>query len=137
MLLCGGLNVYPRIIEEAIYQHPGIEEVIVIGIHDEYRGQSPKAFVKLKADSGAATLEQMKDFLKGQVGKARDDQRVGNSLGPAAELPSANCRKRNFTTRKRENTLLKNEAEESRVLNAALIMRAGASQSMRHHPSPS
>ena len=29
MLLCGGFNVYPRIIEEAIYQHPGIEEVIV------------------------------------------------------------------------------------------------------------
>ena len=42
MLLCGGFNVYPRIIEEAIYQHPSIEEVIVIGIHDDYRGQSPR-----------------------------------------------------------------------------------------------
>jgi long-chain acyl-CoA synthetase len=69
MLLCGGFNVYPRIIEEAIYQHPGIEEVIVIGIHDDYRGQSPKAFVKLKADSSAITLEQMKDFLKDKLGK--------------------------------------------------------------------
>ena len=38
MLLCGEYNVYPRIIEEAIYQHPGIEEVIVVGIHDDYRG---------------------------------------------------------------------------------------------------
>ena len=85
MLLCGGFNVYPRIIEEAIYQHPGIEEVIVVGIHDDYRGQSPKAFVKLKANSGAVTLEQMKDFLKGQVGKARNDQCVGNSRCPAQD----------------------------------------------------
>ena len=69
MLLCGGFNVYPRIIEEAIYQHPGIEEVIVIGIHDDYRGQSPKAFVKLKTNSSAVTLQQMKDFLKERLGK--------------------------------------------------------------------
>lgn len=69
MLLCGGFNVYPRIVEEAIYQHPSIEEVIVIGIHDDYRGQSPKAFVKLKANSSAVTLEQMKDFLKDKLGK--------------------------------------------------------------------
>jgi long-chain acyl-CoA synthetase len=69
MLLCGGFNVYPRIIEEAIHQHPSIEEVIVIGIHDDYRGQSPKAFVKLKANSSAVTLEQMKDFLKDKLGK--------------------------------------------------------------------
>jgi long-chain acyl-CoA synthetase len=69
MLLCGGFNVYPRIIEEAIYQHPSIEEVIVIGIQDDYRGQSPKAFVKLKTNSNPVTLEQMKDFLKDKLGK--------------------------------------------------------------------
>jgi long-chain acyl-CoA synthetase len=69
MLLCGGFNVYPRIIEEAIYQHPSIEEVIVIGIHDDYRGQSPKAFVRLKTNSSAVTFEQMKDFLKDKLGK--------------------------------------------------------------------
>ncbi len=39
MLLCGGFNVYPRMIEEAIYQHPAVEEVSVIGIPDAYRGQ--------------------------------------------------------------------------------------------------
>jgi long-chain acyl-CoA synthetase len=69
MLLCGGFNVYPRIIEEAIYKHPSIEEVIVIGIHDDYRGQSPKAFVKLKVNAEPITLEQMKDFLKDKLGK--------------------------------------------------------------------
>src|ERR1700737_3363836 len=69
MLLCGGFNVYPRIIEEAIYQHPSIKEVIVIGIHENYWGQSTKAFVKLKTNSKAVTLEQMKDFLKDKLGK--------------------------------------------------------------------
>ena len=69
MLLCGGFNVYPRIIEEAIYQHPSIEEVIVIGIRDDYRGQSPKAFVKLKVNSDTITLDQMKDFLRDRLGK--------------------------------------------------------------------
>jgi long-chain acyl-CoA synthetase len=41
----------------------------VIGTHDDYRGQSPKAFVKLKANSSAITFEQMKDFLKDKLGK--------------------------------------------------------------------
>ena len=58
MLLCGGFNVYPRTIEEAIYQHPAVEEVSVIGIPDPYRGQQPKAFVKLKA--GVATLDVLR-----------------------------------------------------------------------------
>jgi long-chain acyl-CoA synthetase len=69
MLLCGGFNVYPRIIEEAIYKHPSIEEVVVIGVHDDYRGQSPKAFVKLKVNAEPITLEQMKDFLKDKLGR--------------------------------------------------------------------
>lgn len=69
MLLCGGFNVYPRTIEEAIYKHPAVEEVSVIGVPDAYRGQSPKAFVKLKADAEPITLDAMRDFLKDKLGK--------------------------------------------------------------------
>ena len=69
MLLCGGFNVYPRNIEEAIYQHPSVEEVSVIGIPDDYRGETPKAFVKLKAGAAPLTLEEMKAFLKDRLGK--------------------------------------------------------------------
>jgi long-chain acyl-CoA synthetase len=69
MLLCGGFNVYPRNIEEAIYQHPSVEEVSVIGIPDDYRGETPKAFVTLKAGAAPLTLEEMKAFLKDRVGK--------------------------------------------------------------------
>ena len=69
MLLCGGFNVYPRNIEEAIYQHPSVEEVSVIGIPDDYRGETPKAFVKLKAGAPRPSFEEMKAFLKERLGK--------------------------------------------------------------------
>jgi long-chain acyl-CoA synthetase len=69
MLLCGGFNVYPRNIEEAIYQHPSVEEVSVIGVPDAYRGETPKAFVKLKAGAPPLTLDEMKAFLKDRLGK--------------------------------------------------------------------
>lgn len=69
MILSGGFNVYPRIIEEAIYEHPSVEEVVVIGVPDSYRGQSAKAFVKLKAGAAPFTLEQLRDFLADKIGK--------------------------------------------------------------------
>ncbi|HEF4759589.1 TPA: long-chain fatty acid--CoA ligase [Pseudomonas putida] len=69
MLLCGGFNVYPRVIEEAIYAHPGVEEVIVIGIDDAYRGQAPMAFVKLRPGQGSLSLDQLREFLRDRLGK--------------------------------------------------------------------
>jgi long-chain acyl-CoA synthetase len=69
MILCSGYNVYPRIIEEAIYRHPAVAEVIVIGIDDAYRGQCPKAFIKLKDGAPALTLDDMKAFLATHLGK--------------------------------------------------------------------
>ena len=47
LILCGGYNVYPRVIEEAIGAHEAVHQVTVIGIPDEYRGETPKAFVRL------------------------------------------------------------------------------------------
>jgi long-chain acyl-CoA synthetase len=69
MLLCSGYNVYPRVLEEAIYQHPAVAEVGVIGIPDEYRGQSPKAFVQLRAGAQPFTLQELQAFLKDRLGK--------------------------------------------------------------------
>jgi long-chain acyl-CoA synthetase len=69
MLLCGGYNVYPRNIEEAIYAHPDVGEVSVIGIPDEYRGQSPKAFIALRSGAALFTIDELKDFLKDKLGK--------------------------------------------------------------------
>lgn len=69
LILCGGFNVYPRTIEEAIYQHPSVAEVSVIAVHDDYRGQAPKAFIKLKDDAPTLTLAELQAFLKDKLGK--------------------------------------------------------------------
>ena len=69
MILCGGFNVYPRVIEEAIYEHPSVAEVSVIGVPDAYRGESPKAFIVLKADAPPIALEELKTFLKRRLGR--------------------------------------------------------------------
>jgi long-chain acyl-CoA synthetase len=57
LIICSGFNVYPRRVEEAIYEHPAVEEVTVIGIKDSYRGEAPKAFIKLKAGMTASKAD--------------------------------------------------------------------------------
>lgn len=69
MILCSGYNVYPRVIEEAIYEHPSVEEAAVIGIDDAWRGQAPKAFIKLKAGAPVLSFEELKTFLDSRLGK--------------------------------------------------------------------
>jgi long-chain acyl-CoA synthetase len=69
MIISGGFNVYPQMIEQAIYQHPAVQEVIVIGIPDAYRGEAAKAFVKLRNGASQFTLEELRTFLSGKVGK--------------------------------------------------------------------
>ncbi len=68
MIICSGFNVYPRTIEEAIYKHPAVEEVTVVGIPDDYRGEAPKAFVKLRPDMGL-TADELLDFLRGKLSR--------------------------------------------------------------------
>jgi long-chain acyl-CoA synthetase len=68
LIICSGFNVYPRRIEEAIYAHPAVEEVTVIGIPDAYRGEAPKAFVKLKTGMSASAPEIMK-LLESKISK--------------------------------------------------------------------
>ncbi|KYO50020.1 dicarboxylate--CoA ligase PimA [Tistrella mobilis] len=63
LIIAGGYNVYPRMVEEAVYLHDLVEECTVIGIPDEYRGQTVKAFVKLKAGAHL-TAAELTAFLK-------------------------------------------------------------------------
>jgi long-chain acyl-CoA synthetase len=69
MIISGGFNVYPQMIEQAIYTHPAVQEVIVIGIPDDYRGEAAKAFVKLRDGAKPFALEELKAFLTGKLGK--------------------------------------------------------------------
>ncbi len=68
LIICSGYNVYPRNIEEAIQMHPAVEEVIVIGIPDQYRGEAPKAFVKLKSGA-AATADDILQHLETKLSR--------------------------------------------------------------------
>jgi long-chain acyl-CoA synthetase len=57
MIICGGFNVYPRDVEEVLFQHPAIAEAAVAGVPDEYRGETVKAFVVLKEGATATDAE--------------------------------------------------------------------------------
>jgi long-chain acyl-CoA synthetase len=83
MIISGGFNVYPQMIEQAMYQHPAVHEVIVIGIPDDYRGEAAKAFVKLRAGAKPFTLDELKAFLTGKLGK----HEIPAALAFVDELP--------------------------------------------------
>jgi len=63
LILCSGYNVYPRMIEDAAYQHPAVKEAIAIGIPDDYRGEAPKLFIALHPGK-TVTAEQLDAFLR-------------------------------------------------------------------------
>lgn len=69
LIISGGFNVYPQMIEQAIYEHPSVEEVLVLGVPDTYRGESAKAFVKLRSGHAPITLESLQAFLADKVGR--------------------------------------------------------------------
>lgn len=66
VIICSGFNVYPRNVEEAIYLHPAVEEVTVIGIKDEKRGETVKAFVKLRENRTLAA-DDLQEFLRDKL----------------------------------------------------------------------
>ncbi|MSO65078.1 MAG: long-chain fatty acid--CoA ligase [Alphaproteobacteria bacterium] len=68
LILVSGFNVFPRTVEEGIYQHPAVEEATVIGIPDDYTGQAVKAFVKLKSGNHL-TPDELTAFLRERIGR--------------------------------------------------------------------
>jgi long-chain acyl-CoA synthetase len=66
LILVGGYNVYPRNVEEAIALHPAVEEVCVIGIPDEYRGEAVKAFIKRRDGHGLESRDLL-EFLQDKL----------------------------------------------------------------------
>ncbi|AVQ99567.1 long-chain fatty acid--CoA ligase [Oceanobacillus iheyensis] len=51
MIIAGGYNIYPREVEEVLYEHEGIQEAVVAGVPDAYRGETVKAYIVLKSGS--------------------------------------------------------------------------------------
>lgn len=63
LILCSGYNVYPRVIEDAAYEHPAVKEAVAIGIPDAYRGEAPKLFIALH-DGEELDAGTLHEFLK-------------------------------------------------------------------------
>ena len=66
LILSGGFNVYPRMVEEVIHLHPAVEEVAVCGVPDQHRGEIVKAYVSLR-EGEAVTAAELKGFLKDKL----------------------------------------------------------------------
>ena len=68
IIIASGFNIYPREIEEVLFQHPKVAEAAVIGIPDEYRGEVVKAYVVLK-EGETATTEEIIDFCRDKLAR--------------------------------------------------------------------
>ena len=104
MILSGGFNVFPRNIEEAIYEHPGVAEVTVIGIPDAYRGQSAKAFIALKPGNAPFGIDELRAFLADKLAKYEmpTEMEIRASLPktPVGKLSRRSCSLRSLPSSK-------------------------------------
>lgn len=66
MIIAGGYNVYPREIEEVLYEHPKILDAVAIGVPHPYRGETVKVFVVPKPGT-ALSEEEIRDFCKSRL----------------------------------------------------------------------
>ena len=75
LIIRGGFNVYPREIEEVLYEHPAVAEAAVIGIPHESLGEEIGAAVALKAGAHAES-DELRDFVKERVAAYKYPRRV-------------------------------------------------------------
>jgi long-chain acyl-CoA synthetase len=88
MILSGGLNVYPRDIEEIFYENPKVKEAAAIGIPHPSRGESVKVFVALK-EGETATQEELIEYCKDKMAKFK----LPTEIEFRIELPKTNVGK--------------------------------------------
>ncbi|MBD8032234.1 long-chain-fatty-acid--CoA ligase [Solibacillus merdavium] len=63
MIIAGGFNIYPREVEEVLYEHEAIQECVVAGIPDPYRGETVKAYIVLK-EGKSVTDKELNEFCR-------------------------------------------------------------------------
>jgi long-chain acyl-CoA synthetase len=75
LIIRGGYNVYPREVEEVLYEHPAVQEAAVIGVPDESLGEEVGAAVVLKKGA-EATEDELRDYVKEQLAAYKYPRRV-------------------------------------------------------------
>nr|WP_277873218.1 AMP-binding protein [Mesobacillus foraminis] len=63
MIIAGGFNIYPREIEEVLYEHPAVQEVVAAGVPDPYRGETVKAYIVCK-EGMSVSEEELNEFAR-------------------------------------------------------------------------
>lgn len=63
LIIAGGYNIYPREVEEVLITHPAVQDVVVIGVPDDYRGETVRAYIVLK-EGAKATAEELIAFAR-------------------------------------------------------------------------
>lgn len=71
MIISGGFNIYPSDLEQILHAHPAIAEAAVVGTPSERWGETPVAWVVLRAGSETPTAQALLDWLNGRVGKTQ------------------------------------------------------------------
>jgi long-chain acyl-CoA synthetase len=68
IIIAGGYNIYPREVEETLYEHPAVKEAAVVGVPDPYRGETVKAFIVTK-EGKEVTEEELDAFCREKLAK--------------------------------------------------------------------
>lgn len=63
MIIAGGFNIYPREVEEVLYEHEAIQECVVAGVPDPYRGETVKAYIVLK-EGATVTEKELNEYCR-------------------------------------------------------------------------
>lgn len=88
LIIASGFNIYPRDVEEVLYEHPAVQEAVVIGVPDAYRGESVKAVLVLKNNKKASEREII-DYCRANLSAYK----VPNFVEFREELPKTNVGK--------------------------------------------
>jgi long-chain acyl-CoA synthetase len=102
MIIRGGYNVYPREIEEVLYEHPGVAEAAVIGIAHDSLGEEVGAAVALKKDA-TVTPDELRDYVKARVAAYKYPRQVW-LVDALPKGPTGKVQKRDITAPESERT---------------------------------
>ncbi len=75
LIISGGINIYPREVEEVLYTHPAVVEAAVVGVPDDEWGEKVKAYIALKPGT-IATEQEIIDFAKGKLASYKKPKEV-------------------------------------------------------------
>jgi long-chain acyl-CoA synthetase len=107
LIIAGGYNIYPRDVEEVIYEHEAVQEAVVVGVPDEYRGETVCAVIVLK-DGKSATEEELISYCRDNMAAYK----VPRVIEFESELPKSSVGKiLRRTIRDQKNKAIKSARE--------------------------